>query len=125
MKTRSGIQIEKRTVYANMGRKRTVYDAEGTLDGVTYCVLAAKSKQEAEQQALAEVAFAKANPPIESGGFSLRPLGDGGFSLRFPSGAGYLFRAPSRAAALARLADEYDHDHPVQAFVRAARDEVQ
>ena len=73
-----------------------------------------------EQQALAEVAFAKSNPPISIDGFSLRPLGDNGFSLRFPDGGGYLFGATSRAAALERLASEYDADHPVQSFLRDA-----
>lgn len=121
MKTRSGIRIEKCTVYESTGRrKRVVYNAEGTLHGVDYCVLSAKSKQEAEQQALAEVAFAKSNPPISIDGFSLRPLGDNGFSLRFPDGGGYLFGATSRAAALERLASEYDADHPVQSFLRDA-----
>jgi hypothetical protein len=117
------INVVSRTVYGG-SRRRKVYDAKGTVDGIEYHVESAPSKQEAITRARANVEFCQRQPTATHLGYKLFAQGAREFCLTFPHGGSYLFGADDFQVALDRLASEY-HDHPeIPAFVVAAREQT-
>jgi hypothetical protein len=106
-------------------RRRKVWDAEGTADGVKYYVIGAITKAEAIAQARAQVAFIKANSPaLEANGYTLKASHVDTFALVFPHGGATIFGASSMLEALDSLARSYNDHDTVPAFIVAAREQL-
>lgn len=117
------IEVTPRTIYPRFGRKRTVYDAEGMVDGIPYYVTGA-SRKEAITLARANVEFCRQNPPLTALGYRLEANGVESFCLVFPHKGASMFSAASMQEALAKLAADY-HDHPeIPEFIRAVTPEA-
>ena len=118
----NAIEVETRQAFGRR-RKGTTYRAEGTLDGVPYCVEGQPNAKTVRAKVREVVAFGKANPKITALDYVLEPSSTEveAFALVSPHGGSYIFGAASLDAAIDKLAGEYDADHPVQAFVEIAR----
>ncbi len=110
------IEVTPRVIYPRGQRRRTVYDADGEVEGIAYSVTAS-TRKDAITQARADVEFCRRWSPLTSGGYTLKATRTKTFCLVFPHGGSYMFEAEDQASAIARLASEY-HDHPeIPAFL--------
>lgn len=116
-----GIAVEKRSIYEFGKRRRTVYDARGTLAGIEYSVTG-KTPAEARALALRDVDYVRGAGFAEAMGCAVRPVCHEGWAFSIePRGVVMSYGAIDLAAAVARIVESYN-DHPdVQGFIAAVK----
>ena len=119
---RQKINVTPRTFYSRFAHNRKVYDAEGWLNDVEYCVQGADSAKDARRLAREQIAFKQANPSLEANGFKLEALDVNTFALIFPHGGSCTFEASDMRAALADVAKTYAFRQDIAEFVCAVRE---
>lgn len=116
---KSDVQVVARSIV----RKRKVYDASGTHNGIHYRVTG-NTRAEAIALAIAEVTYIASAGELSALGFHLYAHGDREWFFAFPHKGGMGFRADNLAAALARVASDYHYHEEVSAFVAAVSAKV-
>lgn len=107
------ITVEKRTVYQQGRRKRSVFDAR--CNETCDCRATADDKKAAIAAVEADHQYIAVNPKLERGGCRLSPMGVDSWCLELRVGtrtsSSYQFSAADMDSAMARIRTEY-HDHP-------------
>jgi len=108
-----GIAVEKRTVYefGKRKRKRTVYDARGTLAGIEYSVTG-KTPAEARALAMRDVEYVRAAGFAEYAGCTVRPTAFESWEFTLPGTRCVMcYGAATLKDAVLRAANDY-REHP-------------